>query len=172
MSRFGKKWTMISLGVPFAIGIIMIMLAKSSVVLIVGRLLYGFASGSYALLVPSYTSELAEQSIKGALGSLQQLMATFGVLLVGVLGKYLEWRTMTAVFLFIPVLMGLWLVFMPDSPVYLVTKNRLMEARKALLFFRGPQFDADSELTSIQANVEASQQVGSVAPVSILTFYH
>ena len=139
MSRFGKKWTMISLGVPFAIGIVMIMVAQSSVVLIIGRLLYGFASGSYALLVPSYTSELSEQSIKGALGSLQQLMATFGVLLVGILGKYLEWRTMTGVFLCIPVLMGLLLIFMPDSPVYLVTKHRMEDARKALLFFRGPK---------------------------------
>ena len=116
MGRLGKKWTMISLGIPFAVGILLIMFATNSAMLIIGRLLYGFSSGAFGLLVPAYTSETAEKSIKGALGSLQQLIVTLGVLFVGILGKYTEWQTMTGIFLFIPILMTIWMIFMPESP--------------------------------------------------------
>lgn len=168
MGWLGKKWTMISLGAPFALGILLITFAKNSAMLIIGRLLYGFSSGAFGLLVPSYTSETAEQSIKGALGSLQQLIVTLGVLFVGVLGKYVEWRTMTGIFLFIPILMAVWMVFMPESPVYLVTKGKMEEAKKSLLFLRGPNFDADSELTEIKANVQASKDIGTVSLKTLL----
>merc|ERR1712107_259306 len=61
---------------------------------------------------------------------------------------------------------------MPDSPVYLVTKHRMEDARNALLFFRGPKFDADSELSDIKNNVEASQEVGSVGLSTLLSTSH
>ena len=172
MSKFGKKWTMISLGLPFAGGIILIMLAKNSAMLIIGRLFYGFSSGAFGLLAPSYTSETAEQSIKGALGSLQQLIVCLGVLFVGILGKYMEWRTMTGIFLFIPILMGIWMFFMPESPVFLVSKMRMDEAKKSIKFLRGPKFDADSELSEITANVKASQDIGSIGLVSLVKTKH
>ena len=63
MGKIGKKWTMIGMGAPFALGILLIMFAENSAMLIIGRLLYGFSSGAFGLLVPAYTSETAEQSI-------------------------------------------------------------------------------------------------------------
>ena len=172
MGRIGKKWTMIGMGAPFALGILLIMFAENSAMLIIGRLLYGFSSGAFGLLVPAYTSETAEQSIKGALGSLQQLIVTLGVLFVGVLGKYAEWRLMTGIFLFIPVLMAVWMVFMPESPVFLVTKGRMDQAKRSLLFLRGPDFDADSELTEIKNNVQASKEIGSIGLQTLMTTNH
>ena len=172
MSILGKKWTMIGMGVPFALGILLIVFAKSSAMLIIGRLLYG-SSGAFAVLVPAYTSEISEQSIKvmmmmlmimmmmmsikGALGSLHQLINCLGCLCVGVLGKYAEWRLMTGLLLFIPVLMSGWMFFMPESPVFLVAKGKMGQAKDSLLFLRGPEFDADSELTKIRNNVEVSK---------------
>ena len=172
MGRLGKKWTMISLGIPFAVGILLIMFATNSAMLIIGRLLYGFSSGAFGLLVPAYTSETAEKSIKGALGSLQQLIVTLGVLFVGILGKYTEWQTMTGIFLFIPILMTFWMIFMPESPVFLVTKGKMEEAKKSLLFLRGPKFDVDSELAEIKENVRESQEIGSIGLVTLVKTKH
>ena len=64
---------------------------------------------------------------------------------------------MTGIFLFIPVLMSVWMFFMPESPVFLVAKGKMDKAKESLLFLRGPKFDADSELTKIKNNVEASK---------------
>ena len=140
--------------------------------LFIGRLLYGFSSGAFGLLVPSYTSETAEPSIKGALGSLQQLIVTLGVLFVGVLGKYVDYQVMTGIFLFIPLLMTVWMFFMPESPVFLVSKGRMEAARSSLLFLRGPKYDVDKELLEIQSSVRESQEVGSIGLVSLLTQSH
>ena len=172
MGRLGKKWTMILLGIPFAAGILLIMFAKNSAMLIIGRLLYGFSSGAFGLLVPAYTSETAEKSIKGALGSLQQLIVTLGVLFVGILGKYTDWETMTGIFLFIPILMTIWMIFMPESPVFLVSKGKMEEAKKSLLFLRGHQFDADSELSEIKENVRESQEIGSIGLITLVKTKH
>ena len=172
MSILGKKWTMIGMGLPFTLGILLIVFAQNPAMLITGRLLYG-SSGAFAVLVPAYTSETAEQSIKvmmmlmmimmmmmsikGALGSLHQLINCLGCLCVGVLGKYAEWRLMTGLLLFIPVLMSGWMFFMPESPVFLVAQGKMGQAKDSLLFLRGPEFDADSELTKIRNNVEVSK---------------
>ena len=153
-------------------GILLITFADYVSMLFIGRLLYGFSSGAFGLLVPSYTSETAEPSIKGALGSLQQLIVTLGVLFVGVLGKYLDWQLMTGIFLFIPVLMTVWMFFMPESPVFLVSKGRMEAARSSLMFLRGPQYDVDKELLEIQTTVRESQEVGSVGLVSLLSQKH
>jgi hypothetical protein len=45
--------------------------------------------------------------------------------------------------------MVVMLLFMPDSPKYLIAERKTPEARKALQWFRGPQFDVDEELRSI-----------------------
>ena len=45
--------------------------------------------------------------------------------------------------------MVVMLLFMPDSPKYLIAESKTLEARKALQWFRGPQFDVDEELRSV-----------------------
>ena len=172
MGLIGKKWTMIAMGLPFALGVVLITFAKNVPMLFIGRLLYGFSGGAFGLLVPSYTSEIASPSIKGALGSLQQLIVTLGVLCVGVIGKYVEWRLMTGLFLAIPVIMTAWMFFMPESPVFLVTKGRMEDAKSSLLFLRGPEFDVTKELLEIQSTVRESQAGGSISLRSLATHRH
>ena len=102
-----------------------------------GRILTGFSGGAFALLAPAYSSETVEQSIKGALGSLQQLMVCFGLFFVNVLGKFVSWQvsrswkckgdtdlqTLSGLCLIPPVVLGVTLAFMPRSPVFLVSKG-------------------------------------------------
>ena len=112
MPRIGKKWTMISLSVPFIIGWILVTSSVNVAMLYIGRLLTGFSGGAFGLLAPSYSSEIAEPSIRGALGSLQQLVATFGVLFVTVSGKYLSWRMLSGILLIFPILLAGSMFFM------------------------------------------------------------
>ena len=44
------------------------------------------------------------------------------------------------------VVMVVMLLFMPDSPKYLIAESKTSEARKALQWFRGPKVNVDIEL--------------------------
>ena len=44
------------------------------------------------------------------------------------------------------VVMVVILLFMPDSPKYLIAESKASEARKALQWFRGPKVNVDIEL--------------------------
>merc|ERR1719369_1083457 len=139
---------MILLSLPFTAGLIFIICAEyakdsyvgqskvtwAMIMLFIGRLLTGLAGGAFGLLAPSYTSEIAEPTIKGALGSLQQLTATLGVLFVTVVGKFQSWQTLTKILLVVPTIMAVWMFFMPESPVFLISKGRRDDAKKSLLF--------------------------------------
>merc|ERR1712062_168489 len=71
-----------------------------------------------------------------------------------------------------PLLMTVWMFFMPESPVFLVSKGRMEAARSSLLFLRGPKYDVDKELLEIQSSVRESQEAGSIGLVSLLTQSH
>lgn len=46
----------------------------------IGRILTGFASGSYSVVIPLYISEIAENEIRGTLGTYFQLQINAGIL--------------------------------------------------------------------------------------------
>ena len=169
MSKIGIKWTMILLGLPLSLALLLLTFAKNTAMLLTGRFLYGLSSGAFGLLVPSYTSETAEPRIKGAMGSLLNVVMVLGNLFIAILGKYLEWRVMTGILLFIPVLMAVWMVNMPESPVQLVKRGKISQAERSLVFLRGPRFNVKSELQDIQTQVKESQQEDSVSMKLLVT---
>ena len=61
------------------------------------------------------------------------------------------------------------LLFMPDSPKYLIAESKTPEARKALQWFRGPQFDVDEELRQISESHEEESKIGSVTFKELLS---
>jgi len=61
-------------------------------VICVGRILTGFASGSYSVIVPQYTSEIANKEIRGTLGTYFQLQVFSGILFTYVLGSYVSFN--------------------------------------------------------------------------------
>ena len=80
----GKKWTLISVSIPFMMGWLLLVIAKNSAMLLVGRFITGFCGGMFVLAAPAYSSEIAETKYRGALGSLMQLMVCLGMLFVNV----------------------------------------------------------------------------------------
>jgi len=55
-----------------------------------GRFLTGFSSGAYSVIVPLYTSEIAEKEIRGTLGTYFQLQVNAGILFTYVMGSYVS----------------------------------------------------------------------------------
>lgn len=60
-----------------------------------------------------------------------------GVLFQFLLGTFLHWRKVALVNCSVPIASFILLFFVPESPHWLIMKNRLMEARKSIAWLRG-----------------------------------
>lgn len=135
----------------FLSGIIMLY-SPNIYTLLFARLLDGFGIGLAVTLVPVYISETAPPEIRGLLNTLPQFMGCFGMFLsyCMVFGMSLmdspSWRLMLGV-LSIPSLVyfGLTVLFLPESPRWLVSKGRMDEAKRVLQRLRG-QEDVSGEM--------------------------
>ncbi|KAJ7978707.1 monosaccharide-sensing protein 2 [Quillaja saponaria] len=127
----------------FVSGLIMLW-APNVYVLLFARLLDGFGIGLAVTLVPLYISETAPPEIRGLLNTLPQFTGSFGMFFsyCMVFGMSLmnspRWRLMLGV-LSIPSLVyfALTVLFLPESPRWLVSKGRMLEAKKVLQRLRG-----------------------------------
>ena len=64
----------------------------------------GISGCAYALVAPMFISEMSEPSIRGGLASVMQLMASVGVLFVGVLNinGAVHWNLISAILIGVP----------------------------------------------------------------------
>lgn len=127
----------------FISGLIMLW-SPNVYVLLLARLLDGFGIGLAVTLVPLYISETAPSEIRGLLNTLPQFTGSAGMFLsyCMIFGMSLtsspSWKLMLGV-LSIPSLLYFVLAvfFLPESPRWLVSKGRMLEAKQVLQRLRG-----------------------------------
>ena len=146
--RFGRKPMMLVAGIVFVISAWGSGISQGSVEFVIYRLIGGLAVGAASILAPLYISEIAPHQIRGRLATLQQLMIVIGLFmafmsnyaLAGVSGgaeQELWWGFQTWSWMFwaeiIPAsLFVIVLIFIPESPRYLVASNKAEKAQKVL----------------------------------------
>lgn len=138
-----RPMMIISSALYFISGIVMLW-SPNVYVLLLARLLDGFGIGLAVTLVPVYISETAPPEIRGLLNTLPQFTGSGGMFLsyCMVFGMSLmetpNWRLMLGV-LSIPSIIYFLLTvfFLPESPRWLVSKGRMLEAKTVLQRLRG-----------------------------------
>lgn len=146
----GRKLTMLVAIIPITIGWSLIIWSNSVTMIYFGRLLSGAVAGTYCVLAPMYSTEIAEKKIRGALGCFTQLNIALGIILATLLGSYLDIKLYSIICGCIPLLFGIIFVFMPESPFYLLKKGHEGKARESLKFFRGKNYDIEVDLEEIK----------------------
>ncbi|CAO1381672.1 unnamed protein product [Diamesa serratosioi] len=137
INAVGRKNAMLLILIPFSIGWGMLILAKSVIMLLIGRLFLGIACGCICVAGPVYTGEIAQKNIRGALGSFFQLLVTIGILVAYVLGSYLSAKKTSFICGIFPIFFGIGMLFCPESPTYLIMKGKKEKAIKSLKRFHG-----------------------------------
>ncbi|XP_046757591.1 solute carrier family 2, facilitated glucose transporter member 8 isoform X4 [Gallus gallus] len=101
-----------------------------------------------------YISEISHTDVRGMLGSFVQLMVVTGILGAYIAGLTLKWHWLAVLCSFPPCVMLLFMLFMPETPRFLLDQKKRAEAIAALQFLRGPYVDHEWECRQIEANVE------------------
>ncbi|MEV5542878.1 sugar porter family MFS transporter [Saccharopolyspora shandongensis] len=161
---FGRRKVLLGTSAVFAIGAVLAGLAPDETVLVLGRVVLGLAIGPASAVVPLYIAEMVPADERGALVNFNQLMITIGIVVsyvVGFLYAPVEgWRWMLGLAVVPALLLGVGMLFLPETPRNLVSRNLLDQARAVLRSIHG-KADVDGELSEIIAVGEQQRQMSS-----------
>ena len=167
---FGRKKTLMSAAILFALSAIGSALATHLSVFIGFRVLGGFGVGIASMLSPMYISEVSPAASRGRLVSFNQLAIVIGILLAFISNAMLvdtgenNWRWMLAVMGLPAVLFFIFLFFAPESPRWLVQKGFSEKAFIILEKVNGSDL-AKEELLSIEESIKTEEDNGTYREV-------
>ncbi|CAN6301924.1 unnamed protein product [Urochloa humidicola] len=156
----GRRYTMVLAAAIFFAGALIMGLAPSYAVLMVGRFVAGVGVGYALMIAPVYTAEVAPTSARGLLTSFPEVFINTGVLL-GYVSNYafhglpvhLSWRVMFLVGAVPPVFLALGVLAMPESPRWLVMQGRIGDARRVLAKTSDSPAEAEARLADIKSAI-------------------
>lgn len=156
--RLGRRPVLIAASVVFCVGALLAAFSPAVPVLIVARVILGFAVGFASTLVPVYISELAPAELRGRLVTFNQLMIVTGILLAYLANYALhgvenDWRWMFGLSVVPSVLFGIGMLSLTESPRWLAVNGREDEARRVLSTLRDAA-EVEPELGDIRATTK------------------
>lgn len=133
--KFGRKICGCLILIPLGGCWLLKLIAVNYPMLLIARLLAGIGGSMSFFLIPIYVTEISANSIRGQLGSFLVFAVNIGLVFGYIIGASLSYRLFAAVSLLAPIIFFFGFLFMPETPVYLVRKNRLAEAAKFVFYF-------------------------------------
>nr|CAD7439277.1 unnamed protein product [Timema bartmani] len=132
LQYIGRKKTLMMSSPMFILGWAAIALAQNYPVLLCARLFTGFCVGIVLPSAQVYVSECAHAEIRGILGSLPALFMAGGILVSYLLGAWLPWNLLAWASAIFPALLFFVMIPLPESPAWLLSKDRTKDADEAL----------------------------------------
>lgn len=170
MEIFGRLRTLQLGSIPCIAGWILIAVSTNFPMLLCGRLLSGLATALSTSPAIVYITEVARPELRGSMISFGPTLASFGMVLSYLKGAYIHWRVVawiSIIYAIVPVI--LVQLFVPESPVWLVSKGRYEDAKKSLEWLyryeikQGQKDAAQAQYTTIvkENEIKMSEQRNS-----------
>jgi SP family arabinose:H+ symporter-like MFS transporter len=172
--KFGRKKILLFSALLFIISALACAIATRPAFLVMARIVGGIGVGFAAMVAPMFISELSPANMRGRLVSLYQLAITLGILVsyltnAGLLyyaGSRLSgddsfmhfylvaevWRGMLGSNIIPALLFFIFLLFVPESPRWLIKENKTKDAKLILARINGMQ-EAMVELNDIRNTI-------------------
>ncbi|KAL1502454.1 hypothetical protein ABEB36_007593 [Hypothenemus hampei] len=157
VNRFGRKPMLTFINSFYFLNYLLIAYASNAAMVIIGRFCGGLALGANGVVVPMYIAEIAEPHLKGTLGSFFSLCITIGIFYTNLIGIYTDWFWLAFWIDAVIFIITIATLFLPESPRYLIIKEKISKARKALMFYRGTEEVVAKELISMQKQLSETE---------------
>lgn len=133
----GRKPVLMFSTIMFVAGAIIQCASHDVWTMVGGRFVMGFGVGIGSLIAPLYISEMAPSKFRGRLVVLNSLGCTGGQLVAYAIGAGLShvnngWRILVGLSMIPPTLQFIAFLFLPDTPRYLIMRNKYDEAEAVL----------------------------------------
>ncbi|KAJ5081227.1 Major facilitator-type transporter ecdD [Penicillium angulare] len=176
--HFGRRLAMILESFVFCFGVILQTASTAIPLFVAGRFFAGLGVGLLSATIPLYQSETAPKWIRGTIVGAYQLAITFGLLLAAIVNNSTKDRNDTGCYRIPVAVQFAWaiilvagMIILPETPRFLIKKNKPEEAAKALARIRRVDINDSAiveELAEIQANHEYELQLGSASYLEIM----
>ncbi len=165
--RFGRKATLLWIGVLYFVGAVGSALAPNVATFIVARVIGGLGIGISTVVAPMYISEIAPPKHRGRLAGMFQFNIVFGILIAFVSNALLAgigenaWRWMLGVAAFPSLLYAVLCFGLPESPRWLLSRKGDREAGLQVLQRIEPDASKAEIATEADAIIAASSEKAS-----------
>jgi SP family arabinose:H+ symporter-like MFS transporter len=165
--KFGRKATLLWIGVLYLVGAVGSALAPNVVTFIAARVIGGLGIGISTVVAPMYISEIAPAKHRGRLAGMFQFNIVFGILIAFVSNALLAgigsnaWRWMLGVAAFPSLLYAVLCFGLPESPRWLLSGKGDRQAALKVLQRIEPDCSPTEIATEADAILAASSEEGS-----------
>lgn len=159
VDKIGKKWFIHLLFLPSLVGWILIYIAKSWVLLLVGRLFCGFPTGAAFAVVPQYLGEIVETRIRGTANFMMVIFLNTGYILMYGVGALVNQQMLAIICAIPPILLFLLMPWLPESPYHCLKKHDKKNAELSLIWLRRDTRNSD-KIDEINEFVELERDGG------------
>ncbi|XP_031635118.1 facilitated trehalose transporter Tret1-like [Contarinia nasturtii] len=159
----GRKRAMIIVNIPLAFGWFILYKANSVWAVFLGSIVLGLSVGLLESPIYVYLGEICQPSTRGVLFAYSRIYTTAGIFTIFLLNTLMPWRTVALICFALPIITAIALLFVPETPIWLISRNRQEDALKSLRWLRGwvPRHIVAQEFIEIQESSERSKWCNS-----------
>lgn len=172
--KLGRKKLLIIAAFLSIFGIVSLLLSESIIELTIGRLITGLSSGMIIMITPIYIAETIPADLRGRATVCFQLFISLGILLATTISfafnRTNNWKAVFGFELIPAVALALISTMVAESPRWLITKNKTIQAIKSLQkVFSSEQ--ATTMANEIRESIDSTKELSIVKIFSSKQFY-
>ncbi|KAF5644085.1 maltose permease [Fusarium sp. NRRL 52700] len=164
--KLGRRAVFLAGIIIVSCGIALAYLAETPAQFMGAKIISGFAVGAFQSTTQTYVSEITPLPLRGIALSLNILMMNIGML-IAISTTYARvtimnesaFRVVFAIAWIFPAILAFGLPFLPESPYYLIAKNKCDLALKHLAKFAARDEDLEARIRHMEETIEAEKLI-------------